>query len=187
MTPRWTPAIENTHLLAPSVANSILAFGAQNPEVASHILVSEIDPNHADTAALTLGTALFDSVNCVIVAGRRNGVERLAACCVRATTRANVNHTIKRRLDVRKCSFLHMEDAVERTGMEFGGITPLGLDSAWPVWLDTLVLNGPAIIGSGLRTSKIKLPGTVLAQFPGFEVIDGLAIDPVTEAQADHP
>nr|WP_241698420.1 YbaK/EbsC family protein [Flaviflexus huanghaiensis] len=167
-------------MVAPSVAASIMAFGAHNPDIASRILVSEIDPAHADTEVLTRewGTALFDSVNCVLVAGRRHGVERLAACCVRATTRANVNHTIKRRLDVRKCSFLHMEAAVERTGMEYGAITPLGLDSSWPVWLDPLVLGGPAIIGSGLRTSKIRLPGTVLALFPGVEVVEHLAIEP---------
>lgn len=56
-----------------------------------------------------------------------------------------------------------------------GGITPLGLDPEWPVWLDPLVIHGLAIIGSGLRTSKLKLPGTVLALFPGVEIVNGLA------------
>ena len=55
------------------------------------------------------------------------GQERLAACLILATTRADVNGFVKRHLDVRKASFLPMERAVELTGMEYGGITPIGL------------------------------------------------------------
>jgi prolyl-tRNA editing enzyme YbaK/EbsC (Cys-tRNA(Pro) deacylase) len=31
------------------------------------------------------------------------------------------------------------------------------------------------VIGSGVRRSKILLPGAVLARLPGAEVVDGLA------------
>ena len=177
MTPTWLPALDNPHLIAPSVAQAISDLESVRPQAAAKIRVAEIDPEHADTQSMTdlWGTDLFDSVNCVIVSGRRAGEEKIAACCIRATTRADVNHTIKRRLDVRKCSFLHMEDTAAKTGMEYGGITPLGLDPEWPVWLDPLVIHGLAIIGSGLRTSKLKLPGTVLALFPGVEIVNGLA------------
>ena len=65
--------------------------------------------------------------NCVVVGGKREGAERLAACVVLATTRADVNGTVRRYLDVRKASFLPMDRAVELTGMEYGGITPIGL------------------------------------------------------------
>ena len=65
--------------------------------------------------------------NCVVVMGKRDGEERLAACVVRADTRADVNNLVKRTLDVRKASFLSMDRAVEESGMEYGGITPLGL------------------------------------------------------------
>ena len=65
--------------------------------------------------------------NCVVVVGRRGGEERVAACVVRADTRADVNNLVKRTLDVRKASFLSMDRAVEETGMEYGGITPVGL------------------------------------------------------------
>lgn len=180
MKPAWMPAVDSPHLLAPAVARAIERFAHDHPDIAPQIRVAKIDPDRADTEQMTAawGTDLFDSVNCVIVAGRRNGVEKTAACCVRATTRADINHTVKRMLDVRKCSFLHMEAAVERTGMEYGGITPLGLSSSWPVWIDPLVLSGPAIIGSGLRRSKVTMPGTALALFPGVQVVEGLAIDP---------
>ncbi|WP_182169683.1 YbaK/EbsC family protein [Flaviflexus equikiangi] len=178
MTPHWVPALDSPRLLAPTVYTAISSLARTHPEAESDILVAELDPELADTSAMTeaWGTDLHDSVNCVIVAGRRDGVERIAACCVRATTRANINHTVKRRLDVRKCSFLHMEAAVERTGMEYGGITPLGLDPSWPIWLDPLVTDGPAIIGSGLRISKIKLPGSLLAAFPGIDIVPDLAV-----------
>jgi prolyl-tRNA editing enzyme YbaK/EbsC (Cys-tRNA(Pro) deacylase) len=69
-----------------------------------------------------------------------------------------------------------MEDAVTLTGMEFGGITPIGLPAAWPILVDGAVLDREVVvIGSGLRRSKIALPSAALTQVPGFEVIEGLA------------
>ena len=72
----------------------------------------------------------------MLVAGRREGEERVAAAVVRATTRADVNATVKRLLDVRKASFLPMDRAVEESGMEYGGITPLGLPARYRVLVD---------------------------------------------------
>ena len=65
--------------------------------------------------------------------------ERVAACLVRADTRADVNTVVKRLLDVRKCSFLSLDRAVEESGMEYGGITPVGLPSGWRLLLDARV------------------------------------------------
>src|SRR5699024_1552781 len=106
VTPAWLPALDNPHLIAPRVVQAISDLESVRPQAAAKIQVAQIDPEHADTQAMTdlWGTSLFDSVNCVIVSGRRAGKEKIAACCIRATTRADVNHTIKRRLDVRKCS-----------------------------------------------------------------------------------
>ena len=72
--------------------------------------------------------------NCVVIAGSRAGEERIAACVVRADTRADVNNRVRRLLDVRKASFLSMDRAVEESGMEYGGITPLGLPEGWRCW-----------------------------------------------------
>ena len=114
--------------------------------------------------------------NCVVVGGRRDGEERVAACLVRADTRADVNNVVKRTLDVRKCSFLSMDRAVEETGMEYGGITPVGLPTAWRLLVDPRVLDiEVAVIGSGVRRSKLLLPGRLAGALPGAEVIDGLA------------
>ena len=62
---------------------------------------------------------------------------------VLATTRADVNGVVRRRLDVRKASFAPMAEAVELTGMEYGGITPIGLPAGWPVLVDPRVVDAP--------------------------------------------
>ena len=114
--------------------------------------------------------------NCVVVAGRRDGEERVAACLVRADTRADVNNLVKRTLDVRKASFLPMERAVEESGMEYGGITPVGLPAAGGCWSTPRVLDiDVAMIGSGVRRSKLLVPGRLLGELPGAEVVEDLA------------
>jgi prolyl-tRNA editing enzyme YbaK/EbsC (Cys-tRNA(Pro) deacylase) len=118
---------------------------------------------------------LTASANCVVVAGRRDGQERVAACVVRADTRADVNNLVKRTLDVRKASFLAVDRAVEESGMEYGGITPVGLPDHWRLLVDARVLDiDVAIIGSGVRRSKLLLPGRLLAELPGAEVVEEL-------------
>jgi len=141
--------------------------------------VAPIDPTRADTAAFCTAydVALEASANCVVVAGRRDGQERVAACVVRADTRADVNNLVKRNLDVRKASFLAMDRAVEESGMEYGGITPLGLPAHWRLLIDARVVDiDVAIVGSGVRHSKLLLPGRLLAELPGAEVVEGLGV-----------
>lgn len=168
------PALDRPDLLAEPVAEAMRGWPG-----AKDVAVTEIDPDLADTAALTdaYDLPLSASANCVVVSGRRAGEERIAACVVRADTRADVNNLVKRTLDVRKASFLPMERAVEETGMEYGGITPVGLPDGWRVLVDATVLDiDVAIIGSGVRRSKLLLAGRDLAGLPGAEVLEGLGI-----------
>ena len=168
-----TPASLRQDLLAqPTLAALVLAG------LLGDLGVVEIDPRVSDTAAAQEEFGLQPDVlaNCVVVAGRREGSERLAACVVLANTRADVNGVVRRSLDVRKASFATMERAVELTAMEFGGITPIGLPNDWPVLVDSRVVEADVIvIGSGVRRSKILLPGRLLTHLPTVEVIDGLA------------
>ncbi len=160
-------------LVATAVADALSAWGR-----AAEVLAAPIDPALADTAAFCekYGVAMADSANCVVIAGRRGDVTRYAACVVLATTRADVNGVVRKRLDARKASFAAMDDAVALTAMEYGGITPIGLPSDWPVLVDRAVLErATVVIGSGLRSSKIALPSALLAELPSAEVIDGLA------------
>jgi prolyl-tRNA editing enzyme YbaK/EbsC (Cys-tRNA(Pro) deacylase) len=166
------PALDRLDLVAAPVA-AVLDGWARASEVA----VCEIDPDLADTAALTAAydLPLEASANCVLVAGSRGGEERIAACVVSADTRADVNTTVRKLIDVRKCSFLPMDRAVEESGMEYGGITPIGIPARWRLLVDAAVLGAPAaMIGSGLRRSKIILPGSALGELPGAEVVEGL-------------
>jgi prolyl-tRNA editing enzyme YbaK/EbsC (Cys-tRNA(Pro) deacylase) len=165
-------ALDREELLAPPVA----ALLRQWP-LADQVAVVEIDPGLADTAALpeAYDLPLAASGNCVVVGGRRDGAARVAACVVRADTRADVNNVVKRRLDVRKASFLPMDDAVRDSGMEYGGITPVGLPADWRLFVDESLLGQPVVVvGSGLRRSKLLVPGAALAELPGAEVVAGL-------------
>jgi prolyl-tRNA editing enzyme YbaK/EbsC (Cys-tRNA(Pro) deacylase) len=141
------------------------------------VTVAEIDPVLADTAEFCAryGVPLDASANCVVVLGRRGEEERWAACVVLATTRTDVNGTVRRRLGARKASFAPVTAAVERTAMEYGGITPLGLPPDWAVYVDAAVAAAPeVVVGSGLRRSKLWLAGVVLAGLPGAAVVEGL-------------
>lgn len=172
----FVPALSQPGLLADPVAAALA-----QPEWAAHadsVGVSEIDPELADTAAFCerYGVLPAESANCVVIAGRREGDIRYAACVILATTRADVNGAARRALDVRKASFAATDVAVELTGMEYGGITPIGLPADWPVFVDAAVAATPlAVIGSGIRRSKLALPGKALADAPGVTVIEALA------------
>lgn len=170
---RAEPAGTRPDLLAEPVRAVLAGW-----QYAVRVGVAEIDPRLADTAACSeaYDVPLEAGANCVVVAGRRGGEERVAACVVRADTRADVNNVVKRLLDVRKCSFLSMDRAVEESGMEHGGITPVGLPPHWRLLVDSRAAElDAALIGSGVRRSKLLLPGPLLAELPGAEVVDGLA------------
>ena len=166
------PALEHPDLLGPTVARALAAW-----DYASEVAVVEIDPALADTAAMTeaYDVPLTASANCVVIAGRRDGEERVAACVVRADTRADVNNLAKRTLDVRKASFLSMDRAVEESGMEYGGITPVGLPEGWRLLVDAACLDiDVVLLGSGVRRSKLLLPGHRLADLPRAEIVPHL-------------
>jgi prolyl-tRNA editing enzyme YbaK/EbsC (Cys-tRNA(Pro) deacylase) len=164
------PATDRSGLLPPPVV------AALTPEV----LYVDTDPERADTAvfAETYGRDLLDkSANCVVVAGRRGQDVTLAACVVLSTTRIDVNGAVRRRLGARKASFAPMDTAVGETGMEYGGITPIGLPPGWPLLIDAAVADAPhLVIGSGRRRGKLIVPGKALAALPGAVVIEGLGL-----------
>jgi len=167
------PALSRPESLATPVFEALQAW----PH-AVQVSVTEIDPELADTAAFCerYGVQLAESANCVIVSGRRGEVTTLAACVVLATTRADVNSRVRKHLDVRKISFASMDVAVSESAMEYGGITPIGLPASWPLLIDRRVVDGGDVgIGSGVRRSKLVLPGALLAEVRGAQVLDDLA------------
>lgn len=172
------PALQAPELLAAPVNDALAALAAVDAALAERIEVAPIDPGLADTAEFcaAYGVRPEASANCIVVAGRRGDVVTRAACVVLATTRADVNGVVRKMLDARKASFAPMDEATALTGMEYGGITPLGLPSDWRILVDARIAEVPdAIIGAGIRAAKILLPGEVLCALPGVEVIEGLA------------
>lgn len=134
------------------------------------------DPALADTAAFceAYGYAPEDSANTIVVMGRVDPPV-FAACVVLATSRLDVNRTVRRRLGVRKASFAPAEVTRELTGMEIGGVTPVGLPDGLPLWVDAAVMTRPRIVlGGGGRDRKIVAPPTLLEAL-GAEVVEGLA------------
>lgn len=165
------PALQHLDLLAEPVAEQVRQLADDR------IGVVAIDPGFADTADFCARYSSLPelSANCVVVVGKRSGELRHASCTVPSTARTDVNGLVKRRLDVRKASFAPVDEAVQLTGMEFGGITPLGLPHQWPLLIDRRVAEGGAfVVGSGLRGSKLIVPGAVLAELPGAEVCSDL-------------
>ncbi|MFI0191150.1 YbaK/EbsC family protein [Streptomyces sp. NPDC017082] len=173
-----TPAPDCLEELTAPVADAVRDWQGTVP--ADRILYVDTDPRWADTAVFVehYGRDLLErSANCVVVAGKRAGETRLAACVVLSTTRADVNGVVRRQLGARKASFAPMETATGDSGMEYGGITPLGLPAGWPVLVDAAVADLPyVLVGSGRRRGKLLVPGKALAELPGAVVLEDLGI-----------
>ncbi|MGH3493329.1 MAG: YbaK/EbsC family protein [Sciscionella sp.] len=170
------PASDRPDLLAPPVVQALSSWAERD-----HVSVAEIDPSYADTATFCerYGVPRSAAANCVVVSGSRGGNERIAACVVSAETRADVNNTVRHTLEVRRASFLPVDRAVAESGMEYGGITPMGLPDSWRLLVAPEVAAiEVAVIGSGVRGSKLLLPGRLLAALPGAEIVAGLARRP---------
>ena len=173
------PLTYHTALEQPGLLGAPVADALRSLPWAGQVRVAAIDPALADTAQFceTYGVTLEESANCVIIAGKRGAEVSYAACVVTATARADVNGLVRRRLNARKASFGPVDVVTALTGMEYGGITPIGLPGSWPVLVDDLVAKTPSVvIGSGIRGSKLWLPGHLLAALPGAEVVPGLGL-----------
>jgi prolyl-tRNA editing enzyme YbaK/EbsC (Cys-tRNA(Pro) deacylase) len=173
-----TPVTDCLEELTAPVADAVRAWRGAVP--ADRVLYVETDPRWADTAVFVehYGRDLLErSANCVVVAGKRGGETTLAACLVLSTTRVDVNGVVRRQLGARKASFASMETATGETGMEYGGITPVGLPAGWPVFIDAAVVDLPyVLVGSGRRRGKLLVPGKALAELPGAVVLEGLGV-----------
>ncbi|MEV0739044.1 YbaK/EbsC family protein [Streptomyces sp. NPDC050549] len=173
-----TPAPDCLDELTRPVAEAVRGWRGSVP--ADQIVYVDTDPEWADTATFVehYGEELLgQSANCVVVAGKRGGETTLAACVVLSTTRADVNGVVRRQLGARKASFASMDTATGESGMEFGGITPIGLPADWPVLVDSAVVDLPyVLVGSGRRRGKLLVPGKAFAEIPGAVVLEGLGV-----------
>jgi prolyl-tRNA editing enzyme YbaK/EbsC (Cys-tRNA(Pro) deacylase) len=164
----FVPVVEAIHLVGEPVRRHVERNGGNG------LWVSEIDPDLADTAAFCehYDIGLDISANCVVVEARRADRVWYAACVVLATTRADVNGIVRKHLGARKISFAPMDTAMSLTGMEFGGITPIGLPADWPILIDHNVIDQQrVVIGGGARGSKLLVSAAVLQSLSNAEAL----------------
>jgi prolyl-tRNA editing enzyme YbaK/EbsC (Cys-tRNA(Pro) deacylase) len=169
----FLPAKERTDLLSKTVYRAIQAL----PDTEG-VGVVEIDPSLSDTTAFCeqYGVTSDQAANCVVLEAKRSDTSWFAACVILGSTRADVNNAARRTLDARRVSFAAMEEAVAQTEMEYGAITPVGLPADWPILIDQGVADSEyVIIGSGVRRSKLAVPGSFLESLPNAMVIKDLA------------
>jgi prolyl-tRNA editing enzyme YbaK/EbsC (Cys-tRNA(Pro) deacylase) len=141
--------------------------------------VLRIDPAYADTAAFCAryNVPLDHSANTIVVASRKEP-RRWAACVVKATTRLDVNHAVRRLMGVSKLSFASAEETAALTGMMIGGVTVLALPPDLPVYVDErLTALDWVILGGGSRSCKIRTSPEIFRRLPNASVVPGLAVD----------
>ena len=140
--------------------------------------IVQIDPDFADTTTFCekYGYPMETSGNTIIVASKR-GEKKYCACIVQASARLDVNKTVKRLMGVSRASFASAEETRELTGMMIGGVTAFALPAGLPVYVDPNLLSQEyVILGSGSRSSKLKIAPKDLRKVPGAQFIDGLTM-----------
>ncbi|MEK9177109.1 MAG: YbaK/EbsC family protein [Patescibacteria group bacterium] len=167
------PAKDHPELMAAPVFSLLSSL----PD-AGWVGVTEIDPSLSDTVAFCerYGVGVELAANCVVLEAKRAEKTWFAACVILGSTRIDVNGVARKTLDARKASFAPMERAVLETGMEYGAITPVGLPPSWPILVDASVAAAErVIVGSGIRKSKLIIPGSLLVTLRGASVLAQLA------------
>ncbi|MGH7141633.1 MAG: YbaK/EbsC family protein [Minisyncoccia bacterium] len=169
-------ALGHHELMAPVVGAALARLHG-----AGEVGAALIDASFSDTAAFCEHYQIDpeSAANCIILEASRGEEVWLAACVVLATTRADINGLARQTLDARRVSFAPMEKATAESHMEFGAITPIGLPNSpageWPILVDQAVAESEyVVIGSGIRKSKLLVPGGFFAGLPNAHVFEGL-------------
>ena len=139
--------------------------------------VVRIDPAYADTAQFCERYAfpMEQSANTIIV-GSKKEPRQYAACVVKATTRLDVNHAVRKLMGVSRLSFATAEETMTLTGMMIGGVTVFALPDGLPLYVDEALMSCPyVILGGGSRSTKIKVAPEVFRRLPAAQIIPGLA------------
>ena len=155
----------------PKVAEALAALA-----IAHEIIPCESE--YADTAEFCreYGYPLETSANTIIVTSTR-GEKVYCACLVQASVKLDVNHAVKRLLGASRVSFASADETRELTGMEIGGVTVFGLPADLPFYADVALKSQPYIIvGSGNRTSKVRMAPGELGKIPNCSFIEDLSI-----------
>ena len=143
--------------------------------------VIEIDTDLADTALFceNYGFPIEQSGNTIIVASKKEP-KLFAACVVLATTKLDVNKSLRNLMGVSKLSFASAEEMKALTGMEIGGVTPFSLPEEIKLYVDSRIMElNWLILGGGGRDKKLKISPEVFHKLDA-EIIQNLALPLIT-------
>ena len=143
--------------------------------------VIEIDADLADTALFceNYGFPIEQSGNTIIVASKKEP-KLFAACVVLATTKLDVNKSVRNLMGVPKVSFASAEEMKALTGMEIGGVTPFSLPEEIKLYVDSRIMELKwLILGGGGRDKKLKISPEVSNKLDA-EIIHNLALPLIT-------
>jgi len=142
--------------------------------------VMPIDPAFADTGQFCekYGIPLANSANTIVVASKKEP-KLYCACVVLATTRLDVNHTVRRLMGAARVSFATAEETQALTGMMIGGVTVFALPPDVPLYVDERLMGLDwLILGGGSRSTKIRTSPEVFRRMPNATIVPGLATAP---------
>lgn len=141
-----------------------------------------IDAAFADTASFCerYGFPLDHSVNTIIVGSKREP-KQYCACLVLASRRLDVNHAVRGLMDVSRVSFASADDTMALTGMMIGGVTVFALPPELPIYVDATLMTLPwLILGSGSRSSKIKITPAIFERLAGAQIVPNLSVEEIS-------
>ena len=175
---QFEPAINRPDLVPESVSALLKEWQGSTP--VEEVWVTPINPEFADSAIFCeqYGVDRAAGANCVIIEAVRGENRRFAACLIPVNCRADINKTARKTLDARRVSFAPLDEVLQATGMEYGGITPVGLPTDYAILIDSrIIAMERLIVGGGYRKSKLSIPGKILAELPNAMVIEGLGVE----------
>jgi prolyl-tRNA editing enzyme YbaK/EbsC (Cys-tRNA(Pro) deacylase) len=92
-----------------------------------------------------------------------------------------VNHTVRKLMGASKVSFASAEDTRALTGMLIGGVTVFALPPELPIYVDATLMTLPwLILGSGSRSSKIKIAPAVFERLAGAQIVPNLSVEEIS-------
>jgi prolyl-tRNA editing enzyme YbaK/EbsC (Cys-tRNA(Pro) deacylase) len=135
--------VKQLEVIAPDQLGAHLPAHVVEQLPARGVTVFAVTDDASDTAAFSAryGFGLEDCANTIVVRYKKDGAERYAALVSLGARRLDVNGAVKAALGAQRLSFAKREQAVEHSGMEFGGITAFGLPADWRVLVDAAVLE----------------------------------------------
>ncbi len=170
----FKPIIEYSNLVPKCIYNFVCNYDHEQDK----FLVSEINPDFADGNKLCeeYGINREMGFNCLIVECKRNDKLKYCALVVPIGYKYNMGSVVRKYTNSRVVSVAPLEFVLEKTQMEYGSITPIGLPDEWDILVDPLInLQKQIIVGGGLVKSKISLPTELFLRLPNVKILEGIA------------